>query len=375
MMLNSCSEIDQIITCEKVNQLIGVDHRQRMLEVEPGWGDNLGATHKGLDTMELVKVFRHYGFRTYRQSYKHEQRNFREFLYGFVESGYPALLNFTVSREHGGVGLHALPVFGHTLNSDSWFPLAFAGYVRRETMPNERVYLSTIDWVDDFIVNDDNFGMQFCIPAHSFKPEGRPDPGLQFTPVESVGLFPERSGVTRLSYGAEKIAWSRVHSFCKHLFDHQLMPPNYYYLWHIMPYIINLNKVKVVLRPVLVSRDRYLQHLRSADNLGKSYSESEYLSMQMELSRSEFYWLIEITEPDLYVANKSKVIDVLIDVSVSDKSVEENRRTGGVIMMRFPGFAVAADGNEYRTLFKNSAVLGHMPMVGANSVRPLFTTW
>jgi hypothetical protein len=140
--------------------------------------------------MELQAVFRNFGFSTYRLNLRPEENRgrYRDFLYSFVESGYPAVLSFTTSGDEEGPIPHVVPVFGHTLNSDSWFPTAFAGYVGRAV--EDKPYLSTLDWVADFIVNDDNFGMYFSLPTHTFRPEGHPDPGMNFRPLDAIGIYP-----------------------------------------------------------------------------------------------------------------------------------------------------------------------------------------
>ena len=51
---------------------------------------------------------------------------FQKYLYGSVESGFPAILFFAANAgEH-----HAIPVFGHTFNEDMWVANAEMSYFR-----------------------------------------------------------------------------------------------------------------------------------------------------------------------------------------------------------------------------------------------------
>jgi hypothetical protein len=58
---------------------------------------------------------------------------------------------------------HAVPVVGHTFNSDKWDCQAHLAY-----RPDARIfgqYHPSAAWVDHFTINDDNFGMYRCMPA------------------------------------------------------------------------------------------------------------------------------------------------------------------------------------------------------------------
>jgi hypothetical protein len=63
------------------------------------------------------------------------------------------------------------------------------------------------------------------------------------------------------------------------------------------------------------------------------------------LSKYEHFWLVEASEPDLFVGNSTKIIDVLLD-PISDETQEEG--TSGVILIRMPGQLFApADAEQY----------------------------
>jgi hypothetical protein len=82
---------------------------------------------------------------------------FQKYVYGSVESGYPAILFFKTQNEY-----HAIPVFGHTFNSDMWVPNAENGYFQI----GETVYIPSEEWLSCFVVHDDNWGSNYSIPRH-----------------------------------------------------------------------------------------------------------------------------------------------------------------------------------------------------------------
>lgn len=391
-----------VVPCEVFNERLNVDQQSRQLYVNPKLGDNSRATHKGLDLLELDAVFRQFKFNSYREEFNSSNRNFREFLYGFIESGYPALLVFNTSerhskkhRHHHDASQHVVPVFGHTLNSDSWFPLAFAGYSPKRAQPGsnslpdislgERSYLSTVDWVDDFIIHDDNYGMQLAFPAHAFRPEGRPDPGLEFSPIAALGIYPNDIDIKAPAHSVERIACQHVRRACLALyetrsafFNPDFSSPHYYFV-HFLRCILSESNVAeqsmAVFRTLLVKRQDYIAHLRQADNLGRTYTESEISGIESAIGNRTHVWLVEVTEPDLYVGNKSKLIDVIFDPNVSLDSLTESNITAGLLLIRFPVFALQPNQGSFTFLHDQSRVVGHMPFFTKSNSRPPHTVW
>lgn len=52
MMLNNCKEISELVTCEDINDILGIDHQKRLLEINKHYSVNYGG-EKGVDTTEL----------------------------------------------------------------------------------------------------------------------------------------------------------------------------------------------------------------------------------------------------------------------------------------------------------------------------------
>jgi len=346
MILNTMRRIEKdsdILTCEDVNAVLGIDHVARMQRIPDSWGNNDMCTHDGLSWTELTKLFRHYGLAVREGDFSGEQRkNFRAFLYGFIESGFPALLCFNVpDLETHSIIQHVVAVVGHTLSPHSWFPTAFANYVGKGS--DDRGWLSSLDWVNDFLVHDDNFGMQLCLPAHSFKSEEHPDAGLSFVPIAGLAVFPPALKTTMLSFQAEKMAFSRLIDLLITLRDPSILGLMPYYVQHLVNNIAHGGTP--VMRTLMVTKGQYLAHIAKPDHHGTSLSKDQLYAISGLLSKYEHFWLVEASEPDLFVGNSTKIIDVLLD-PISDETQEEG--TSGVILIRMPGQLFApADAEQY----------------------------
>jgi hypothetical protein len=96
MMLNNASLPLGIITAEDINKLLGFDHKKKKFKISEGCVSKKENLPAGLGMPQLSAVFRHYGYEPFLLEFDDEnkQRKFRSFIYGFIESQYPALLTF-----------------------------------------------------------------------------------------------------------------------------------------------------------------------------------------------------------------------------------------------------------------------------------------
>jgi hypothetical protein len=214
MMLNNASLPLGIVTAEDVNRLLGYDHVKRKFRVDEGCIGYMEDLPAGPDIPQLKGVFKHYGYEPDLLQFDEpdKQRKFRSFLYGFVESRFPAMLTFgsydgIPDKEIG----HVVPVVGHTLNFNSWLP-ATSSYIAGNWSDKHH---SPLGWVDDLIIHDDNHGMQFSLPAHAFKPATNPDRNDNLTPREAMGIFPQSYNVKMLGNVAESVAASIIRTMAK----------------------------------------------------------------------------------------------------------------------------------------------------------------
>lgn len=136
----------------EMNNLIGVDHISRKVGVDGG----------GLSPKEMRGILETAGVRCMVMAYTGAQSDskvpFQKVLYGSVESGFPAIVVFQTADDPAVC--HAIPVFGHTFNEDTWVYRAESSYFR--VGPDTR-YIPSESWVSMYIAHDDNWGSNFCV--------------------------------------------------------------------------------------------------------------------------------------------------------------------------------------------------------------------
>lgn len=128
---------DSLPTVSEINEIVGIDHYTRK------------ANH-GLTIEEMVTVLEKNGCpATGLHISQHTQESLLLAAYHAVELGLPAIITFG-SGEHD----HAMAVVGHTFDPCLWMSKANSTYFHY----GHSSYLSSFQWVDKLIVQDDNFG-------------------------------------------------------------------------------------------------------------------------------------------------------------------------------------------------------------------------
>jgi len=189
-------------------------------------------------------------------STKHESAAFPKVLFGSVESGFPAIAIFGTTDPSGA--LHAVPVFGHTFNRDTWVPSAELLYFKIGT---GTIYIPSESWLSMYIAHDDNWGSNYCIPRHYMGIQQPPQPG-QTSPqtgqsvsqcvAHVIGTAPKEVRLNPLR--AEVIGADYLFTVLP-----QLPPDNNLWAQRLSFYA---GKHLLVLRPYLLRRDEYVVHLR-----------------------------------------------------------------------------------------------------------------
>ena len=126
-------------------------------------------TEDGLTVQEMVQVLEAAGARCFQADYSEPTANpppFQKYIYGSIESGYPAIVIFGTTDANSS--LHAVPVFGHTFNQDTWVPSADRSYFK---VGEGTKYIPSDSWLSMFVGHDDNWGSNYCIPRHYLRPQ------------------------------------------------------------------------------------------------------------------------------------------------------------------------------------------------------------
>lgn len=93
---------------------------------------------------------------------------FHSQIYSCVESGFPAIAIFRTRKGRPNIR-HAIPVFGHTFNEDSWVAHGSSYFSVGKSLR----YLPSDAWTSMFVAHDDNCGSNFCIPRRYLESEIR----------------------------------------------------------------------------------------------------------------------------------------------------------------------------------------------------------
>lgn len=201
-----------------------------------------------------------------------------------IESGCLALVVFSTSREQ-----HVVTVFGLTFNSDEWHPEAVQIYAG----PPSAAYIPSSLWADHLLIHDDNLGPYYALNKRSFSEHA----DLQVSQIICVSnkrfeVNPDwamRGAAVVLAGWLKSLARIGHGKWCEYILggDH-----------------------KYVLRPILISRNEYVDHLRLSRGHDKTAITPSEVSDLTSLP--DQFWMVEFSLPQLYTGNQSKLGELLL---------------------------------------------------------------
>jgi hypothetical protein len=340
-------------TYPEMNALLGIDHTTRRM------GDKAG----GLEPEDIEAVFRHLHIEFDKFVHEPDEKlflatDFQRDLYGFIESGCPALVGFELSDPDPR--RHIIPVFGHTFNEDAWVPGAQRAY-----FGDKLSYYPSESWLSTFVIHDDNFGPYFCLPRHFLQVHSPQSVSRLLRPF--ARKFPRkffRKDNFRLLYGlkSQSLAYGSVDAEALGFAFFSSIANNVGTTgvdWYDR-FAIFTRCEWLVLRTLLLSRDRYLDHLRAIRDRKKAKVEDALLHSLRAILPTNF-WMVEASAPELYTVSRRKFGEVLL----SPTKHRTEPLTSLVLAARLPGvvsFGGATLTNE------PSAVEGHTPIFGFPTV-------
>jgi len=302
-----------MITPERINKIIKVDHQKI----------RFGPDKPGLDEKELKTVLEALGLTyTWMDFFEDPNIEYDEFIYRYVEGGCPVLLVFSAETS-----LHVVPVIGHTMNSDIWRPEAETVYT---TNINTRLnYKSAASWTDHFIIHDDNFGMYYCLPVDALKRVTLPKHDPTFRAKLAVVISPPE-----LITSAWEAEWASV-IVTKHFLEEA---QKHGALDEWSKRIIQTDPVyrprPTVVRTLLARKNDYLKSLDESDFESNVFSKADKRHIAENLP--DLFWLSELTLPDLYTGNRSKIIDFFYGCNHPPLKRDFNEIFHRWIQIRFP---------------------------------------
>lgn len=244
---------------------------------------------------------------------------YQKVVYSGIESGCGAMVAFELSGPTAPPVGHVIPFFGHTFNEDSW--AATGGPAYFQYGENIR-YISSRTWLSSFLVHDDNFGANLCVPQ-SFLNRDHVSCVFEILPTGWAC-----SGVE-----AEVAAADYFYSILPNL------PPSAEVPWlrRLWDYVANQ---RLILRHVPISKKRYMEHLRSMEDWEFRKESVTTLEAFESAVSGEKFWMVEVSVPEVFPTNKRKLGEILLDASTPLSS-----ETDGIsfILARFPGAFVFFD--------------------------------
>jgi hypothetical protein len=321
-----------------------------------------GYTGEGLTTPQMVQILEHAGASCFVGCFDATLTNdptfqlpFQKYIYGSIESGYPAIIVFGVCG-HGEY--HAIPAIGHTFNQDNWVPRAERSYF---SIGEKIQYIPSESWLSMFICHDDNFGSNYCIPRHYLHTgdeatcetcrDGASDDTHQACVCHVIGTLPGAVKIDPIA--AEAIG-------AEYLFELKDNIPQVKNEWLTRMHQ-SANHNKLVLRPVLVTPEEYLHHLSTIrDWTGNRMNES-FITALAEILDDDWFWLIELSMAELFAANKRKVGDVLIRATIEH---DPQRLFDSFVLARLPGYFALYNEETSNFAFIPSGIDDHVELFG-----------
>ncbi|MFO8008844.1 MAG: hypothetical protein R6V05_14040 [Candidatus Brocadiia bacterium] len=345
---NSCAPDASPLTTERINEILGVDHSDKPFGQAPGEPVH----HGGLDEKAIWECAEQCGFAPKRWDFfANPNIEYHDVVYPMVESGCPTLLEFTTIP---GQYSHVVPVLGHTLNTDAWAPQAEPAYSRYS--PVFPPHISTSRWVDHFIISDDNFGPYLCLPVLSLRKRTIPRWDSQFRARKAIALFSQRVGYTSVSVErkAASVYWFVLKELSSGTATSRVKEQIFTPVWRAVD-DPKYHRPSPVMRMVLSDRDAYLDHLRQTI-YGREELPTDIAARLMDLEGR--FWVCEVTLPDLYTGNKTKLGDILIGAGRPEAEQDDPP----LLMARMRGLFLFPEAGNLLILF-DPHVAVHTPLL------------
>lgn len=300
---------------------------------------------EGLEVAQIAKILETTDLEIKGHSYDKERvppYEFQQLIYSTVESGFPALLAF---KTLGGDG-HIVPVIGHTFNDDNWLPNAEKDYFQLGKVK----YLRSTDWVNNFIIHDDNYGTYFCLPVKFFKNDQL---------IAVFQIFPK--GVEEAPINIELRAVLSLEEITRRIYRNSQLKKftNNNYWFNKLKEVILDNKI--VIRTFLIKRNEYIKSLRNKDIDGLSIEENYIKYLKGNLPT--LFWISEISLPELFPTNKRKIADIIID---SSKELHDRNILDPLLLFKLPGLLIFEVQGETRAFHTKSK--SHIPLITRRSI-------
>jgi len=266
-----------------------------------------------------------------------------QIIYRYIESGLPVIVGIYTARAK-----HAVVVVGHTFNPDLWWRYASEPYYqvpRSGTDPtrNDIKYHSSVDWIQNFIIQDDNLG-----PYYFMNKE------LLQNNISSI-FVPMPYNVYLYAEEAEIKAYDTIYKqHIQNVFDQAIIElertasPNldwlnlFYDFW---------TRQDLILRTYL-RRSENLK--RDVDKFTRSAPVKDAI---LRTSMPKYVWVVEISWPDIFSHLRKKCGEVILDATADATS------DSATLFMHVPGIFMEKNdtrGTQFVTVLEDDQPFRHL---------------
>jgi hypothetical protein len=319
MALWNIASFPQTITNADINRIV------RKLQ-----GRRVGFQRTSFDIAALEAVCKEYGVRIVSYDCALPDISPYEYAYLLVESGIPAIIAFVTECEPNGKEmLHVLPVIGHTMNTDEWYPAALDRYknlsrqgLRGGPHPD---HLSSVEWVPHLIVHDDLLGPYLCLDSCAFPTVlHRNEQQIPGRVKTVIGLLDKTQDVSEHPFVVQDVAAGFFWGMLPQVLEKVQGP------WGKRLREMEWSPTQVVLRTQIITKDHYLEHLKAAtDHEGRESGLSQADERLLKTQLDPIMWMTEITIPNLYVVNKRKLGEILLPLRLDGRQVKARSKGHG----------------------------------------------
>jgi hypothetical protein len=234
-------------------------------------------------------------------------------IYHYLESGIPVIIGIKTA----GSG-HALVVVGHSFEPDTWWALAGTDYYQGK--PSGIKYHCSTTWIQNFIIQDDNYGPYLTIPR---------DYVWAMADQSLVVIVPLPKDVMVKGEDAEYYAY-------RMLSDKIILRrfPKEGDTRFVDIFVRHLETDQLVLRTYLQERNEFKQKVKDDKDLSPQLSR-----FYQDLAMPEHIWITEVSIPELFCQQRLCFGEVITD-STTDLKMEH-----GFLSIHLPRLLVIRDIN------------------------------
>ena len=279
-------------------------------------GDPSFVPSAGLNSTQIAAVLKGLGIPYAEINYEanpslREPFPYQKLVYSGVESGCGALLGFRLSGPAAPAVGHVIPYVGHTFNEDAWAPHADVMYF---TVGKTIEYVPSRAWMSSFLVHDDNFGANLCIPQN-------------FVHRDNVGYAVELlpRGYSYSGALAEIVASQYFYSLLPALFS----SGGNTWLRRLVDYV---NQQRLILRCVPITLAAYVKALGNAEDW-EGMKEDPTSITDLTNINADKLWMIEVSVPEVFSTNKRKLGEILLD---AEHALSDKIDGASFVLARFP---------------------------------------